>query len=133
MIYNISASLSLDGHEFEFYLSKSLKPLKSYIIVSFKIYKISWTSDPDLKDSRNNIRLAFSLIGPMLLNLSLNFRPSDIASECDKKIRITIMSANCHGFMIVIDHVSDFASWRLKSPQHPLQEQIHRCLDMCLL
>jgi len=80
------------------------------MIVNFRIYKINQGSDSDLKDSRNNIRLAFSLIGPMLLKLSLNFRPFDIASECDENIRITIMSANCHGFMIVIDHVSDFAS-----------------------
>jgi hypothetical protein len=46
----------------------------------------------------------------MLLELSSNFMPFDIASECDKKIRITIMSANGHGIMIVIEHVSDFAS-----------------------
>jgi hypothetical protein len=37
---------------------------------------------------------------------SLDFKPLGIVSECNKHIRATGPSANCHGILIILNHVT---------------------------
>jgi hypothetical protein len=37
---------------------------------------------------------------------SLDFKPLGIASECNKRIRATSPSTDCHGILIILNHVT---------------------------
>jgi hypothetical protein len=37
---------------------------------------------------------------------SLDFKPLGIASECNKRIRVTCPFADCHGILIILNHVT---------------------------
>jgi hypothetical protein len=36
----------------------------------------------------------------------LDFKPLGIASECNKRIRVACSSADCHGILIILNHVT---------------------------
>ncbi len=58
----------------------------------------------DFEHSGYQIRSILRLLSKQ--QRSLDFKPLGIASECNKRIRAACLSANCHGILIILNHVT---------------------------
>jgi len=58
----------------------------------------------DFERSGYQIRLILRLLSEQ--QRSLDFKPLGIASECNKRIRAACPSADCHGVLIILNHVT---------------------------
>jgi hypothetical protein len=52
---------------------------------------------------------------------SLDFKPLRIASECNKRIRTTGPSANCHSILIILNHVT-WTYYEIRWQNDPLSD-----------
>jgi hypothetical protein len=58
----------------------------------------------DFEDSGYQIGSILKLLSEQ--QHSFDFKPLGIASECNKRIRAACPSADCHGILIILNHVT---------------------------
>jgi len=71
----------------------------------------------DFKHSNYQIRSILRLLSKQ--QRSLDLRPLGIANECNKRIRATGPSTNCHGILIILNHVT-WTSYEKRWQNDPL-------------